>query len=86
MKPYILLVVEDGGQLRQWVIRVDYLLICLAVAVFCSLSIAALPLLRRTPRQSQRWGAPKNEIKVRWAPRSGIDAGRIVLGGWLEHP
>jgi hypothetical protein len=42
---YILFVAEDGEQLKQWAIRVDYLLICLAVAFLCSLFIIAVPLL-----------------------------------------
>jgi hypothetical protein len=85
MKPYILFVAEDGDQLKQWAIRVDYLLIWLAIGVLCSLFIVARPLLQSTVPQSKRGAAPKSEIKLRWAPHSGIDAGRTVLGDWLGH-
>jgi hypothetical protein len=64
---YLLFVSEDGDRLKQWTIRVDYLLICLAVAVLCSLFIMAVPLLQWAVPQSEHWAAPKraHEIKIR---------------------
>jgi hypothetical protein len=83
MQPYILFVAEDGDRRKQWAIRVDYLLIWLAVGVLCFLSILAVPLLQSTVRQSERRVAPRHEINSHWTPRSGIDAGRTVLEGSL---
>ncbi len=64
---YVLFVAEDGDHLKQWAIRVDYLLICLAVAVLCSLFIIAAPLLQWAAPQSEHWAAPKraHEIRIR---------------------
>jgi len=82
---YILFVAEDGEQLRQWAIRIDYLLICLAVGILCSLFIIALPLLQSAVPQSEHWVAPKraHETKLRWAPRPRTSAGRTVSADWL---
>jgi len=73
MKSHILFVAQDGDQLKQWSIRVDHLLICLALLIVCSLSIIALPLLHSSVPQSNRWGVPKpaNEIQIPLAPHSG---------------
>jgi len=88
MKSYILFVAEDGDQLDQWAIRVDYLLICLAVGVLCCLSIIAVPLLQSAVPQAEHSVVAKrtHAIKLRWAPRSGIYAGQTALGGWSGRP
>jgi hypothetical protein len=81
MKSYLLFVAQDGDQLKQWSIRVDHLLICLALLLVCSLSIIALPLLQGSVPQSNRWGVPKpaNELQLPSAPHSGQAAGNGSL-------
>jgi hypothetical protein len=83
MRPCILFVVEDGDRLKQWAIRVDYLLICVTLGVLCSLAAILLPLLQSNVPHSQRWPTPGHEIRSRWTPRSGIDAGRTAVEGSL---
>jgi hypothetical protein len=73
MKSYILFVARDGDQQKQWAIRVDHLLIGLAVGVLCSLSILALPLLQRPAPRAERRATPEpaRETKLPWTTRSG---------------
>jgi hypothetical protein len=73
MKSYIVLVAQDGDQRKQWAIRVDRLLIGLAVGVLCSLSVIALPLFQRPTPQVERWAkpTPAHETHVPSTPRSG---------------
>jgi hypothetical protein len=73
MKSYILFVAQDDDQVKQWAIRVDHLLIGLAVGVLCSLSVIALPLLQRPSPRAERWAkpTPAHESKLPWTPHSG---------------
>jgi hypothetical protein len=76
MKSYILFVAQDGDQQKQWAIRVDRLLIGLAVGVLCSLSVLALPLFQRPVPRAEHWArpTPARETKLPWTPRSGSAA------------
>jgi hypothetical protein len=73
MKSYILFVAQDVDQQKQLAVRVDRLLIGLAVGVLCSLSVMALPLLHRPAPRAERWATPTpaHESKLPWTPRSG---------------
>lgn len=67
---YIVLVAENGGTSRQWAIRVDYLLSCLALGTVLSLYPMAMPLLHSRILQVEHKATPKptHEIKPSRAP------------------
>lgn len=82
---YIVFVVEDGRAVKQWAIRVDRLLSCLALGVLLSLSPLIVPLMRGYPPQT-RPSAPLKQMLNDQAPGSGqydLGATRTLLATWL---
>ena len=73
MKPYIVFVAENGDQQKQWSIRVDRLLIGLAVGVLCSLSVIALLLFQPSAARAAHRMKPRpaHETRIPETPRSG---------------
>ena len=78
---YIVLVAENDGNSRQWAIRVDYLLSCLALGMVLSLYPIAMPLLHSRIAELEHRAIPKpsHEIQPSRAPSPPATPSRISL-------